>query len=474
MENENKNKKLTSAQKAVADKFVEEVTKGFQTGYGITPDNQVDAGALRREFLDDQITMLTWTDGDLSFYRDITRRPAESTVAKYDVYLNHGQVGHTRFVREIGIAPVSDPNIRQRTVNMKYVSDTKNISIASGLVNNIQDPMAILTDDAIAVVAKTIEWACFYGDGDLSNDANPDSGLEFSGLAKLIHKDNVLDARGFSLSEEMLNHASVIVGKGYGVPTDAYMPIGVQADFNNQQLNRQTQLMRDNNGGLSSGFNVTGFYSSRGHINLHGSTIMENDKILDESIMPLPNAPQKATVKATVEADKKGNFREEDVKTQAYKVVVFSDDSQSAPSDEVTAVVANKDDSVKLEVTLNPMYQQLPQYITVYRQGAETGLFYEIARVPMHKAVDNVITFFDRNEEIPETADVFLGEMSPQVLHLFELLPMMRLPLAQINASITFAVLWYGALALRAPKKWVRIKNVKYIPVKNVFNPVER
>ncbi|MCL3793327.1 capsid protein, partial [Actinomyces sp. 186855] len=117
----------------------EEVIKGFQTGYGITPDTQVDAGALRREFLDDQISMLTWTEGDLSFYRDITKRPSTSTVAKYDVYLAHGKVGHTRFVREIGVAPVSDPNIRQRTVNMKFVSDTKNISIAAGLVNNIQD-----------------------------------------------------------------------------------------------------------------------------------------------------------------------------------------------------------------------------------------------------------------------------------------------------------------------------------------------
>jgi hypothetical protein len=74
------------------------------------------------------------------------------------------------------------------------------------------------------------------------------------------------------------------------------------------------------------------------------------------------------------------------------------------------------------------------------------------------------------NDEIPETADVFVGELTPSVVHLFELLPMMRLPLAQVNASVTFAVLWYGALALRAPKKWARIKNVKYIATGNVFN----
>ena len=130
-------KKLNAQQNQYADAFQEEVVKSFQTGHGITPETQIDAGALRREILDDQISMLTWTNDDLIFYRDIARRPADSTVVKYDVYLRHGNVGHSRFVREVGVAPVSDPNIRQRTVSMKYVSDTKNMSIASGLVNNI-------------------------------------------------------------------------------------------------------------------------------------------------------------------------------------------------------------------------------------------------------------------------------------------------------------------------------------------------
>lgn len=474
MTDEIKKTELTSKQTEVLGQFVEEVSKGFQTGYGITPDTQIDAGALRTEFLDDQISMLTWTDGDLSLYRDIAKRRSESTVAKYDVFLNHGKVGHTRFVREIGVAPVSDPNIRQRTVNMKFVSDTKNISIASGLVNNIQDPMQILTDDAISVVAKTIEWACFYGDADLSFDPEKGSGLEFDGLAKLIHKDNVLDAKGESLTEAMLNQSAVVIGKGYGQPTDAYMPIGVQADFVTNMLDRQVKIMQGDTNNLTAGFNVTSFQSSRGRINLHGSTVMENDNILDESQMVLPNAPQKAEVKAEVVKNSKGKFRDVDLGEQAYKVVVHSDDAESAPTDAVVAVVEAETDGVKLEININPMYQQTPQFVSVYREGKSTGLFYLVERIPSSKAEGNTITFIDRNETIPETVDVFVGEMTPQVLYLYELLPMMRLPLAQINASITFAVLWYGALALRAPKKWVRIKNVKYIPVKNVFNPIER
>lgn len=455
---------LTDVQNQYADKFQEEVLKSYQTGYGITPDTQVDAGALRREILDDQITMLTWTQDDLIFYREISRRPAQSTVQKYDVYLRHGNVGHSRFVREVGVAPVSDPNIRQRTVEMKYVSDTKNLSIASTLVNNIQDPMQILTEDAIAVVAKTIEWASFYGDSSLTAEVGG-QGLEFDGLAKLIDKDNVINAKGEPLEEKLLNRAAVLIGKSFGTATDAYMPIGVHADFVNSVLGRQMQLMQDNSGNVNAGYNVQGFYSSRGFIKLHGSTVMENELILDESLQPLPNAPQPAKVKATVEEGNKGAFTDENDRADlTYKVVVNSDDAQSAPSEAVTATVKNATDSVKLEISVNSMYQQQPQFVSIYRQGRQTGDFYLVKRIGLKEVnEEGKLIFVDNNETIPETTDVFVGEMSPQVLHLFELLPMMKLPLAQINASVTFAVLWYGALALRAPKKWVRIKNVRYI-----------
>lgn len=468
---DNQNAKLTPGQMKKVDEFVEQASKTFTTGHAINPSEQQDAAALRREFLDDQISMLTWTDGDLEFFNDITRRHSESTVAQYDVYLKHGKVGHSRFVREIGIAPISDPNIRKKNVNMKYVSDTKQVSLAAGLVNNIEDPTRILTDDAIAVVAKTIEWASFYGDGDLSDSPEADSGVEFNGLAKLIDKNNVIDAKGTSLTEELLNVAAVTVGKGYGTATDAYMPIGVQADFINTHLNKQTQLIRDNSDNVNLGFKVQGFNSARGFIKLHGSTVMELENILDEGLVPMPTAPLPASVTAEVLTGAKGGFREVDFAAHNYKVVVHSDEAESAPSQAAVATIANKTDAVKLTIKVNGMYQQRPQFVAVYRQGTETGLYYLLARIPAHKANENGdIEFTDVNATIPETADVFIGEMTPNVLHLFELLPMMRLPLAQVNATITFSVLWYGALALRAPKKWVRIKNVKYIPVMDVHN----
>ncbi|MED3070443.1 capsid protein, partial [Bacillus thuringiensis] len=198
-------------------------------------------------------------------------------------------------------------------------------------------------------------------------------------------------------------------------------------------------------GGFSTGFSINQFLSTRGAINLHGSTIMENDNILVDRI-PEPNAPQApASVVATVKVNDKGAFRPvKDIKTHSYKVVVHSDDAESLASEAVTAVVANPTDSVSLAVKLQSLYQAKPQFISVYRQGNETGHYFLVARVPLSKADENgVITFVDRNQVIPETTDVFIGELTPQVISLLELLPMMKLPLAQMNATTTFTVLWY-------------------------------
>lgn len=465
-ENEEMNKSQQLPQ-AAENKISEVLSKTYTTGTGITPDTQQNAAALRREYLDNEVKMLAYDNQDFTIYPMINKQQVDNTVVKYAVFNQHGRTGHSRFVREIGVATINDPNMRQKVVEMKFLSDTKQQSLASGLVNNIEDPMTILTEDAMAVIAKSIEWAIFYGDASLSADGDDQSGIEFDGLHKLIdQKTNVMDLRGKSLTEAALNTAAVVVGKGYGQATDAFMPIGVQADFINTLLDRQVVLQPSQNGGMSTGFNVNQMLSSRGPINLHGSTIMENDDVLQEDRMPAQNAPmppQKVSAKVT--KDKGGKFRDEDKGAHSYKVVVYSDEGESVPSEEVVATVENEKDAVELTVQLQPMYQAQPAFVSIYRKGNETGHYFLVDRIPASKANENnEIVFTDKNQNIPETADVFLGEMSPQVVSLLQLLPMMRLPLAQMNASVTFSVLWYGALALYAPKKWVRIKNVSYIP----------
>ncbi len=55
--------------------------------------------------------------------------------------------------------------------------------------------------------------------------------------------------------------------------------------------------------------------------------------------------------------------------------------------------------------------------------------------------------------------------MLDRTINLYEWLPIMSLPLAQVSASYTWSVLWFGALCLRIPRHWARIKNVQAVPV---------
>lgn len=446
----------------------EQVIKGWETGYGVSPDEQTGGAALRREMLSDQITMLTYSRDDLDFFRDLPRVSAESTVAQYVQYLSHGEVGHTRATRETGIAPVSDPEVRQQMVRMKFLSDQKRISIATMAANNVVDPVQQLTNSAIEVIAMTIEQFAFYGDADLSHDPSEGAGTEFDGVAKLVAQENVIDNHGKALTQEQLNQAATLITKGYGRPTDAYMPIGVHSTFVNQYLNNQTQIVSQNGQGAELGYNIQAFHSSGGRIALHGSAVMENEQILNENRPTAYNSPQRATVEAKVNASGEGRFFETDIEQALeYKVTVTSEDAVSAPSDVATAAIENTNDEVEVSIQINNMYQARPDFVSVYRKGIKSGLYFLVARIGAREAQQGVITYVDKNQNIPETTDVFVGQMSQDVIHLYEFIPMMRLQLAQIDASVRFSFLWYGALALRAPKRWVRIKNVEFIPSAN-------
>lgn len=464
-----KSRKIHLTEKQVG--VVENVAKAanFQTGYEVNPNAPMtDAASLRVESLERDIKDLTYGFRDLTIFPDITRTHVESPVHQYDIKDMNGIIGHSRFVPEIGIASLNTPRLQRKTVEMRFISDTKQLSIAAQLANSIADPLQVLESDAAIVIAKTIEWAIFYGDSSLSGQTGA-TGLEFDGLAKLLaadtdHPENIIDLRGASLTPEYINKASVIIAKGFGTPTDAYMPVGVQADFVNQFLKDQRILVADRENNVQLGLTTAVFNSVRGSIKLHGSTIMDNDNILDTSRPINPSAPfAPASVVATPSTNGGGQFDVTNDASFDYKVVVVGSSYDSAPTQSNTATVVNATDAVTLTITLNSLQNTQPDYVAIYRKGAASGQYFLIARVAANTANNGVITFVDTNAVIPETADVFLGELSKGVITLFEFLPMLKLNLAVTTSSNQFAVLWYGALGLYAPRRWVRIKNVNYV-----------
>ena len=451
----------------VAKEYLGQLNKSFETGYNIGGLDQYNAAALRPQALDDELKRLTLSSDDFTILGIIPRKPARSTVEQYVLETDLGFDFNSGNVAEPDIAPVTDPSIHQGLARIKFLSITRQQTLAAGLVNNITDPMEELTRSGMLALGAVIENNIFYGDEDLTaGDAG--TGKQFDGLAKLIDQDNnVIDKRGESLTEQDVNNAAATISVAFGKATDAFMPIGVQTDFANNQFSRQVTLMQTPEG-FKSGFNITGFQSSRGPISFHGSNIMDRSKIYRELQTANFNTPAAPVAVTAAVAKGKGRFTDADVAagTVTYHVHAYGAGGPSA-SVATTAVITDKDDAVTLKIDLGARGAVLPDFIEIGRNQLNDTAQFVIAKVPLNQATIDannhvIITFVDVNDSIPGTADVFVGQISNQVLSLLELLPMARMAVPQSAATIAFTVLWYGALALYAPKKWVMIKNVKY------------
>lgn len=462
------------------DAMSDYVKKAFTAGYDINPKTQQDGGALKVESLETQLKQWTYGTNNLTLYADLLQQgtiKTNSTVLQYPVFEQHGRVGHSQFQPEIGLTNVTGPNIRKKSLNMKYLTQVMQVSYPMQHTATFADVDTILLNDAVTALSKTIEWAAFYGDASLSG-VEGQEGLEFDGLSKLIDADNHFDVRGAQLTPELFNRAATAIGeRGFGTATDAYMPISAYADFANQFLGAQRISMNASTGQISAGNVVDEFVSANGRVKLHSSAVMQLDNVLPERAIRLnAETPAPPLVKAEVVKDAGGKFmkKPEDPKAdfdpafldagveQSYKVVLVNNFGDSLPSQEVKATPADPTDGVKLTISFTTTAKGGITYAAVYRKCAVDNKYYLIKRVPSTGVDDQgQIIFTDLDETIPGTVDVFIGERRLDTIGLAEFIPMCLLPFAPVNTASQSAVYWGGALALYRPKCWVQLHNVR-------------
>ncbi len=439
-----------------------EINKSFTTGTEIVTEDATGGQAFRRQSLASDVKNLTFGNQDFTIYTIIPRGTAHSVIEEYTIQDGYGDYGSSRMVPEIDIATVNNASIQRKVVRIKNISDVRQVSLLSMQVDNIQEPLDFELNNAIMTVAKTIEYNLFYGDSDLSA-MGVGQGQEFDGLSKLIPAENVIDLRGAVLTEQALNKAAVKIAQGgFGTPTDAFLEVGAHANFVNNQLSRQW-VTQGAGSDIASGFNVPKFVSARGSIALHGSTIMNKDRTLDLLARQKPQAPAKPAVTAKVTVGSAKFLDTDMVSPLKYAVVLASKAGKSAAAT-ATATLAHITDVVTLTIDLGIQIIGDPTHVEIFRFDEKSGQYSLVERVPFSKATASKgaysVTFVDNNQVIAGTSVGFVGELTDRTVRLLELAPMYRLPLAQVSAAITFTVLWSGALALYAPKRWVKLINV--------------
>ena len=476
---------------AQAAKNAERVSKGIgNVNYGVdpnnmepTPDGVGTTAALRRESLSDFLRNATYGSPNFIFYKKMRNNVYEShqTVEQYDIFDHHSAVGHGLTNREGAISDPTNPHITRKLVPIKYLSKTNAMTMQARMVSSIKDPVEIYNEDAITNLVSQIEWECYYGDADLSASAEEKNGTEFDGLIKLIPEENVIDAQGEALTPNQLMTGALKITASMGVPSDVFMPMGVKAKFvqNVQDTGLISQFsVRDaNQDSYNYGFDIDS-YTVPGagvKVSLNGSNVMNTEEQYDPTFVGsagdalTPKVTANVTDHPDTEPEKQGKFRKDHEvgTTLEYKFVSNVGTEISTATDVAVAVTAPTQ-TVDFDINIKATASSIPDFITVYRK-AENGFFWAIKRIAMREAdAKGNIKWSDKNDRIAGTADVFMGDMSRQVIGLYELLPIDVLPLAQFSATYYWTYLWFGALALFIPQRWVRIKNVDMVAAQYV------
>lgn len=469
------------------------VNKSMNAGYNVDPNTMTDGAALQLQSLDGLIRNTTYSSRDLTILKQLFNqsvRHVDNTVGQYNLFTAHGSSGFELFRPEIGIAEDDTPRLKRVTLHMKYVVPTRTSSFVALNTNSVENPDLLNEQDAALAAANAIESGCWWGDSDLSSQSGESNGLEFDGLAKMIDEDNVLDNRGKGLTNSVLSQAVTTIGYGFSHATDAYMPLGVLADYSNLRSGHNEINMMPTQANTASGTVVSTYYGVNSAVTMHGSNLMMMSRILDEKASVKTAAPTQPTATAEVVAKQNGQFATEAMRkteqesayeertempaevgsTLSYKVVAVDSHGASMPSIPVTAKVANADDGVK--ITIDPLPgAQKPEYYAIYRReltdknkdgSDDHAKYYLITRIGTNKANDEEqVEFTDINDTIPGTGDVFIGEMTEYSIAMYEFFPLTRYDLAITTDARSFFLFWSGALALMRPKSWVRIKNVR-------------
>jgi hypothetical protein len=320
-----------------------------------------------------------------------------------------------------------------------------------------------------------------YGYSAYASGNSTNEGYEFDGLKRLIDSTQVIDAKGDPLTEDILETAANQIIEQYGFPTDIFIGTKPLADLAKIMFPKERIVVPFKEGQIGVPLNT--FASQGGTLAFNPDVFLRKQYITSSSTATGPSgyAPTKPKTVTKNETGSSGDFTKTNngAGTYYYAVTFANRYGESAPTVSNQATVTATQ-TVNLKILNADTVAVAPDWIKIYRGvagGAATGPFYLIGQyAALQQGSTQYQTYTeagadgyfdpagtdwaDANSECANVHDVYMGELTPQVLMFKQLAPMMKMDLAVIEPAIRWVQLLYGVPQLYAPKKWLRIKNV--------------
>jgi hypothetical protein len=448
---------------------VTELNKALSAGYDIpATSGGVSGSALRVESLESSLKVITYQMAHIKFWQKIPKLPAYSTVEEYNQLQTYGSEAGA-FTPEGELGEYDDATYSRQVSMVKYLQTVRKVTHPLTLVRAAHgDVVGNEIRNGIMWMIGKIENYLYNGNRTLRPGGA--EGYEFDGIKRLIDATMVIDAKGDPLSEDVIETASNQVVENYGFPTDILIGTKPLADLAKVMFPKERVIVPFRDGQI--GVPINTFASQAGVLAFNPDVFLK--KKAAPSVATSTKAPlAPASGTATRAGAGAGDFTKTNngYGTYYYVATLGNRYGESAPCAAFfNAVAVSTDvDKITVQVVLpNPIGTYLPEYINVYRtvaNGGATATKYLVYQLAVNSQAAGANAFAgggwdDLNSICSNVHDVYMGEMTPQVLTFKQLAPMMKMDLAVIEPSIRWLQLLYGVMQLYAPKKWIRIKNV--------------
>ena len=447
---------------------VEALNKALEAGHDVTPTS--GGAALRVESLEASLKVLTYQAKHCAFWQRIPKIPAYSTVEEYNQLVDVG--GDTGAFLPEGILPETEDSTYNRQVELvKFLGTTRSVSHPMTLVRtNIGDVMAQENQNGILWILKNLEWGLFNGDADMcylgaATDSTHREGVEFNGLEKQIATTQIIDLKGAALTEGAFSLAAQMVASAYGVPTDAFLSFAAHQAFCDTMLPKERVPLPAASGGYTVGANIPDVNTPFGKVNLNPDVFLNAGRLAPSAAAnaKVPEAP--ATVAAGALAGTDGVWATHGgAATYDYAVTAVNRYGESAAT-AISAVVVIGDSDVATHVPItitNPAsVVNAPEYFNVYRTKPDGTERMFVFRVKADSQAGSGTTVFnDTGLHMAGMSKAFVGELSPAVIAVKQLAPLMKMDLAVLAPAYRWMILCYLTFILYAPRKWVKFINV--------------
>jgi hypothetical protein len=415
---------------------------------------------LRVESLEQTMKLTTFEADEIKLFKQMPKLPATNTVEEFNRLLDYSAGGANQFdqgfMSEGDLPEEQDTTYERAHVLIKFLGAVGRVTHVANTVRGAHgNVVATETQAKTMFLLQQLEHALFFGDSTLIP-------TQFDGLNKLIVDgsggENVVDLRGGKLTENILNDGFRQIRDNFGAATDFYCATGPFSRLADELRERQRAPFGAEPGVL--GAVVRAFQGQHGKANLHDHIfIRPGGRPVATGIGATAKRPAAPTITvAPAEAvNAASKFVVADAGTYFYRVVAGNKYGRSAPVNTAGVTIA-AGESVTFTVQDNSG-PGVTTYYEIYRTKAgeavaTADLMTKVART----GATQVVT--DHNDDIPGTSTAFLLMQNQQSFSWAQLLPMLRIPLAQIDTSIRWAQVIYGAIKMYTPRKNLIFKNV--------------